>query len=164
MPVKKNEKSAKVAKRASAESVRGNSPGFTDAERAAMRERARELKAEARAGRSKADGEAAVLATIAAMPQPDRTLGERLHAIVMDCAPGLTPKLWYGMPAYAGRDGKVVCFFQAATKFKTRYASFAFTDEAKLDEGNVWPVGFALEALTAAEEAEIAALVQRAVR
>lgn len=140
------------------------SSGFTDVERAAMKEHARELKAEARAGKTKADGEGAVLATIAEMPEPDRALGERLHAIVKTDAPALAPKLWYGMPAYANRDGKVVCFFQAATKFKTRYASFAFMDVAKLDEGAMWPTGFALKQLTAAEEAKIAALVKMAMR
>ncbi|MBK9126523.1 MAG: DUF1801 domain-containing protein [Phycisphaerales bacterium] len=128
-----------------------------------MAERARELKAEARASRNKADGEDAVLASLAGMPQPDRTLGERLHAIVKANAPGLAPRLWYGMPAYANRNGKVVCFFQAASKFKTRYASFAFTDEANLDDGNLWPVGFALRTLTAAGEAMLADLVKKAV-
>jgi hypothetical protein len=128
-----------------------------------MSERARELKAEARAGRAKADGDRAVLARIAEMPEPDRTLGQRLHAIVTANAPALAPKLWYGMPAYANADGKVVCFFQAATKFKTRYASFAFTDMANLDEGSMWPTGFGLKDLAAAEEAKIAALVKKAM-
>lgn len=163
MAAKTNERSARVAKRAPADSARGNSDGFADAEIAAIKERARELKAEARAERNKADGECAVLAKIAEMPQPDRTLAERLHALVKAGAPNLVPKLWYGMPAYADRNGKVVCFCQAATKFKTRYATFAFTDEANLDEGNMWPVGFALKALTAADEAKIADLVKRAV-
>jgi hypothetical protein len=117
-------------------------------------------KAGARA--NKADGESAVLATIAAMPEPDRTLGERLHAIVKASAPALAPRLWYGMPAYA-RDGKVVCFFQGASKFKTRYATFAFMHAANLDEGAMWPTAFALTELTAAEEARIAALVKKAV-
>jgi uncharacterized protein YdhG (YjbR/CyaY superfamily) len=134
--------------------------GFTDEERAAMKERTRELKAEARAG--KVDGESAVLATIAAMSEPDRALGERLHAIIKAAAPALAPRLWYGMPAYA-RDGKVVCFFQSAAKFKTRYATFAFQHEANLDEGAMWPTAFALKKLTAAEEARIAALVKKAV-
>lgn len=138
--------------------------GFSDAEQSAMKERARELKAEARAGRNKADGERAVLAKIAEMPKPDRTLGERLHAIVKANAPALAPKLWYGMPAYANKDGKVVCFFQAATKFKTRYASFAFTDQSNLDEETMWATGFGLKALTAAEEVKLAALVKRGVR
>ncbi|MEO6488026.1 MAG: DUF1801 domain-containing protein [Thermoanaerobaculia bacterium] len=132
--------------------------GFTDEERAAMRERAQELKAEA----VKADGESAVRAKIAAMPAPDRAVGERLHAIIKASAPVLAPKLWYGMPAYA-KDGKVVCFFQSAQKFKTRYATFAFSDEANLDEGVMWPTAFGLKKLTAAEEARIGALVKRAV-
>lgn len=163
MTVKKTRKRAKAAKTAATERVGRESRGFTDAERVAMAERARELKAEARASRNKADGEDAVLASLAGMPQPDRTLGERLHAIVKAVAPGLAPRLWYGMPAYANRYGKVVCFFQAASKFKTRYASFAFTDEANLDDGNLWPVGFALKALTAAAEAMLADLVKKAV-
>jgi uncharacterized protein YdhG (YjbR/CyaY superfamily) len=133
---------------------------FTDVEREAMRERAQELKAGPRAG--KADEESAVLAKIAAMPAPDRTMGERLHAIIKASAPGLSPKLWYGMPAYA-RDGKVVCFFQDAQKFKTRYATFGFSDKATLDEGNMWPTAFALKELTAADEARIGALVKKAV-
>ncbi|MEX2219056.1 MAG: DUF1801 domain-containing protein [Phycisphaerales bacterium] len=130
-----------------------------------MKERARELKAEARAGKNTADGERAVLAKLAEMPQPDRTLGQRIHAIVRANAPALSPKLWYGMPAYANRHGKVVCFFQSATKFKTRYASFAFCDAANLDEGagGLWPTGFGLKALTAADEAKIGALVKKAV-
>ena len=132
--------------------------GFTDEERAAMRERARELKAEARA----ADGERDVLAAIAELPEPDRAMAERLHALITAGAPALSPKTWYGMPAYA-RDGKVVCFFQSAQKFKTRYATFGFSDAANLDEGSVWPVAFALKELTAAEEKRILALVQRAV-
>lgn len=164
MTVKKTEKRAKVAKPAASEGVGRNSSGFTDAERAAMKERARELKAEARAGRDKADAERTVLAKIAEMPQPDRALGERLHAIVRTTAPDLAPRLWYGMPAYANRRGKVVCFLQPATKFKTRYASFAFTDEANLDEGNMWPVAFAMKSLTAAEEARIRSLVKNAIR
>ena len=134
--------------------------GFTDEERAAMKERAQELKAAART--DKPDGESAVLATIAAMPEPDRALGEQLHAIVKASAPALSPRLWYGMPAYA-KDGKVVCFFQSAAKFKTRYATFGFQHEANLDEGAMWPTTFALKELTAAEEARIAALVKKAV-
>jgi uncharacterized protein YdhG (YjbR/CyaY superfamily) len=133
--------------------------GLTDEERAAMKERTRELKAEARAG--KADGEAAVLAKIAELPQPDRAMAERLHAVVTASAPTLAPKTWYGMPAYA-KDGKVVCFFQAADKFKSRYATFGFDVAANLDDGAMWPVAFALTALTAAEEARIAALVRQA--
>ena len=130
--------------------------GFTDEERAAMRERIEEQKAD------KADGESAVLAKIAEMPEPDRAMGERLHAIIKAIAPALSPRLWYGMPAYA-RDGKVVCFFQSAQKFNTRYATFAFSDTANLDEGALWPVAFALKELTAAEEARIGALVKKAV-
>ena len=130
--------------------------GFTDEERGAMRERVQELKAD------KADGESAVLAKIAQMPQPDRALGERLHAIITASAPSLSPKLWYGMPAYA-KGGKVVCFFQPAHKFKTRYATLGFNDSANLDEGALWPVAFALKELTAAEEASIGELVKKAV-
>jgi uncharacterized protein YdhG (YjbR/CyaY superfamily) len=134
---------------------------FTDEERAAMKERAQELKAEA-GGKDRADGERDVLAKIAAMAEPDRAMAERLHAIVKASAPALSPKTWYGMPAYA-KDGKVVCFFQNAQKFKTRYATFGFSDTANLDEGAMWPVAFALKELTAAEEAKIAALVKEAV-
>ena len=139
--------------------------GLTDEERGAMKERTKELKAEARRGRGvgKADGESAVLAKIAEMPQPDRALAERLHAIITASAPALSPKTWYGMPAYA-KDGKVVCFFQAADKFKSRYATFGFNDVANLDDGAMWPVAFALTELTAADEARIAALVKKAVR
>ena len=137
--------------------------GFTDQERAAMKERARELKAEARRGpRAKeADGERDVLAKIAEMPNPDRAMAERLHAIVKASAPALVPRTWYGMPAYA-RDGNVVCFFQSAHKFKARYATFGFSDKANLDEGTVWPIAFALKELTAADEARIRALVKKA--
>jgi uncharacterized protein YdhG (YjbR/CyaY superfamily) len=138
------------------------SKGFTDEERAAMKARAQELKTEARAHKNKADGETDVLATIAAMPEPDRAMARRLHEIIKACAPSLSPKTWYGMPAYA-RDGKVVCFFQSAQKFKTRYASLGFSDAANLDEGALWPVAFALKELTAAEEARIVALVKKAV-
>src|SRR5262245_8715290 len=133
------------------------SKGFTAAEKAAMRERARELKAEAR----KADGEKAVLAKIAEMKGSDRAMAERLHAIVKASAPGLAPKTWYGMPAYA-RDGKIVCFFQDAAKFDSRYATFGFTDQAYLDKGAMWATSFALTELTAAEEKKIAALVKKA--
>lgn len=136
--------------------------GFTDEERAAMRERARELKAEARAGRNRADGENAVLAKIAEMAEPERSMARRLHEIIIASAPSLTPKTWYGMPAYA-KDGKVVCFFQSAQKFNTRYATLGFTDEANLDEGAMWSTAFALKELTAAEEEKIAALVKEAV-
>jgi uncharacterized protein YdhG (YjbR/CyaY superfamily) len=141
------------------------STGFTDEERAAMRERAQELKAEARRGprAGKADGESDVLAKIAEMPEPDRAMAERLHAIVKASAPGLSPRTWYGMPAYA-KDGKVLCYFQSAHKFKSRYATFGFSDKANLDQGAMWPVAFALKELTAAEEKKIGALVKRAVR
>jgi uncharacterized protein YdhG (YjbR/CyaY superfamily) len=139
------------------------SNGFTDEERAAMKERVRELKAEARrGGKKKADGEGDVLAKIAAMKEPDRAMAKRLHAIIKDTAPGLSPRTWYGMPAYA-RDGKVVCFFQSAQKFKTRYATLGFSDQASLDKGAMWPTAFALRELNAAEEAKIAALVKKAV-
>jgi hypothetical protein len=123
---------------------------------------AKKATARPRPRADKTDGESAVLATIAEMPKPDRVLGERLHAIITASAPALSPRLWYGMPAYA-RDGKVVCFFQSAQKFKTRYATFAFMHEANLDEGGMWPTAFALKELTAAEEARIAALVKKAV-
>ena len=140
------------------------SKGFTDEERAAMKERAQELKAEARRGTraGKADGESDVLAKIAEMPEPDRAMAKRLHAIIKASAPALSPKTWYGMPAYA-KDGKVVCYFQSAQKFKSRYATFGFSDEANLDEGAMWPTSFALKELTAAEEARIGALVKKAV-
>jgi len=140
------------------------SEGFTDEERAAMKERAQELKAAARRGprADKADGESEVLAKIAEMAGPDRALAERLHAIIKASAPALSPKTWYGMPAYA-RDGRVVCFFQDAQKFKTRYATLGFSDAANLDEGAMWPTTFALTELTPADEARIGALVKRAV-
>ena len=136
------------------------SKGFTPEERAAMRERARELKAETRA--DKADGESAVLAKIAEMPQPDRDIAKRLHAMIKTSAPALSPKTWYGMPAYA-KDGKVVCFFQSADKFKARYATFGFNDAANLDDGTMWPTTFALTQLTTANEATISALVEKEV-
>ena len=136
--------------------------GFDDDEKAAMKERARELKAEARANKSKAEGESDLLAKIAEMPEPERTMGKRLHAIIKANAPALSPKTWYGMPAYA-KDDKVVCFLQSAKKFNTRYATFAFSDMANLDEGAMWPTSFALKKLTAADEAKIAALVKKAV-
>ncbi len=129
-------------------------PGFTDEERAAMRERVKEQKEDNDAG--------AVLAKIAAMPQPDRAMAERLHAIITASAPALSPRLWYGMPAYA-KDGSVVCFFQSAHKFKTRYATLGFSDKAALDEGRMWPTSFALKELTATDEASIGALVKKAV-
>jgi uncharacterized protein YdhG (YjbR/CyaY superfamily) len=138
--------------------------GFTDEERAAMKEHAQELKTAARRGprAAKVDGETDVLAKIAEMPEPDRAMAERIHAIIKASAPALTPKLWYGMPAYA-KDGKVVCFFQTAQKFRSRYATFGFNDDANLDEGTMWPTAFALTALTATEEKKIAALVKKAV-
>ncbi len=135
------------------------SKGFTDEERAAMKERAQEQKAEAQ----KADGERAVLAKIAEMQGPDRAMAERLHEIVKASAPALSPKTWYGMPAYANKDGKVVCFFQGAEKFSARYATLGFSDKANLDEGAMWPTSFALKELTAAEEAKIGALVKKAM-
>jgi hypothetical protein len=150
-PKKSTQKSAK-----STTAIGKKSKGFTDEERAAMKERLQELKAD------KADGESAVLAKIAEMSEPDRSMGKRLHAIIKASAPALSPRLWYGMPAYA-KDDKVVCFFQSAQKFKTRYATFGFSDKANLDEGALWPVAFALKELTAAEEARIGALVKRAV-
>ena len=136
--------------------------GFSDEERAAMKERAQELKAEARAKKDRAEGESAVLAKIAEMPEPDRAMAERLHAVITASAPALSPKLWYGMPAYA-KDGKVVCFFQSAHKFGTRYATLGFSDAANLDQDAMWPTAFALKELTAAEEARIGALVKKAV-
>ena len=159
--------SAKKATQKSTKSTTASgkkSKGFTDEERAAMKERAQELKAEARRGprADKADGESAVLAKIAEMPEPDRAMAERLHEIVKASAPALLPKTWYGMPAYA-KDGKVVCFFQSAEKFQSRYATLGFSDEANLDEGAMWPTSFALKELTATEEAKIGALVKRAV-
>ena len=139
------------------------SEGFTAEERAAMRERAKELKAEERANKNRAAGESAVLAKIAEMQGQDRAMAERLHEIVKASAPELSPKTWYGMPAYANKDGKVVCFFQSAEKFNTRYATLGFSDKANLDEGAMWPTSFALKELTAADEARIAALVKQAV-
>jgi uncharacterized protein YdhG (YjbR/CyaY superfamily) len=143
----------------------GNAPeGWTDEERAAMKQRAKELKGEARRGAraGKADGESDVLAKIAEMPEPDRAMAERLHAIIKASAPALSPKTWYGMPAYA-KDGKVVCFFTPASKFKERYATLGFNAEANLDDGTMWPTSFALTELTAADEARIAELVKQAV-
>jgi uncharacterized protein YdhG (YjbR/CyaY superfamily) len=158
-PKKDTQKTAR-----STTATKKRSSGFTDDERAAMKERAQELKAGARRGRraSKADGESDVLAKIAEMPKPDRAMAERLHALVKASAPAISPRTWYGMPAYA-KDGKVVCFFQSAQKFKTRYATFGFSDKANLDDGAMWPTSFALKELTAAEEKKIAALVKKAV-
>jgi uncharacterized protein YdhG (YjbR/CyaY superfamily) len=136
--------------------------GFTAEERAAMRERAKELKAEARADKKRAEGESALLAKIAEMHEPDRAMAERLHEIVKASAPALWPKTWYGMPAYANEEGKVVCYFQGAEKFDSRYATLGFNDAANLDEGAMWPTSFALKELGAAEEAKIGALVERA--
>jgi len=148
----------KGTKRSATRSSGKASKGFTAEERAAMRERVKELKM---AG-DKAEEERAVLAKIAAMPAPDRAKAKRLHAIIKAIAPGLSPKLWYGMPAYA-KDGKNVCYFQDAHKFKTRYATLGFSDEANLDEGAMWPIAFALKELTAADEARIGALVKKAI-
>ena len=153
---KDTEKSAKSTE------INKKAKGFTDEEKAAMKNRAQELKAEARANKNKEEGESAALAAIAAMQEPDRSIAKRIHAIIKDSAPGLLPKTWYGMPAYANPDGKVVCFFQTAQKFNTRYSTFGFNDSANLDEGSMWPVAFALKKLTATEEARIAALVKKA--
>ena len=173
-PKKATQKSTKsTTKKATQKSVESTtainkkSKGFTDEERAAMKERAQELKAEARRGtratKNKADGESDVLAKIAEMPGPDRAMAKRLHAIIKASAPVLSPKTWYGMPAYANKDGKVVCYFTPASKFKSRYATFGFNDDANLDEDAMWPTSFALKELTAAEEARIGALVKKAV-
>lgn len=143
--------------------INKKSKGFTDEERAAMKERAKELKAEARANKDRAEGESDLLTKIAEMPEPDRAMAERLHAIIKASAPALAPKTWYGMPAYANKDGKVVCFFTPASKFNSRYATFGFNDDANLDAGAMWPTSFALKELTASEEARISALVQKAV-
>jgi uncharacterized protein YdhG (YjbR/CyaY superfamily) len=155
--MKDTQKSAK-----STTAVDKTSEGWTDEERAAMKERSQELKTARRPRAAKADGESAVLAKIAEMPESDRAMAERLHAIIKSSAPALSPKLWYGMPAYA-KDGKVVCFFQAAQKFNSRYATFGFNDDANLDEGAMWPTSFALTKLTTADEERIGALVKKAV-
>jgi uncharacterized protein YdhG (YjbR/CyaY superfamily) len=155
MSTKATQKSVKTA-------TKKKSQGFTAEERAAMKERAKELKAEARANKDRAAGERDVLAAIAEMPKSDRAIGKRLHEIITASAPDLSPKTWYGMPAYA-KDGKVVCFFQSADKFKSRYATLGFSDQANLDKGAMWPTSFALKELTAAEEAKIAALVKKAL-
>jgi uncharacterized protein YdhG (YjbR/CyaY superfamily) len=149
-------KPAQKSKQKSTKSTTAASKGFTEEERGAIRERVKEMNA------GKGDGESVVLAKIAEMREPDRTMAKRLHTIIKESAPILTPRLWYGMPAYA-KDAKVVCFFQTAQKFKTRYATFGFSDKADLDEGNMWPTAFALKGLTAAEEARIALLVKKAV-
>src|SRR5467141_4003996 len=148
-------KPAQKGTKQSAKSTTATSKAFTEEERGAIRDRVQEMKA------GKGEGESAVLAKIAEMQEPDRTMAKRLHTIIRESAPALAPRLWYGMPAYA-KDGKVVCFFQAAAKFKTRYATFGFSDKANLDEGNMWPNAFALKGLTAAEEARIVALLKRA--
>ncbi len=150
-------KSSQGAKK-SAKSSSATSKAFTEEERAAIREHAKEMKG------GEGEGESAVLAKIAEMKEPDRTMAKRIHAIIKESVPGLSPRLWYGMPAYAtaGKDGKVVCFFQPGQKFKTRYSTFGFSDKAKLDEGNMWPNAYALKGLTAAEESRIAALVKKA--
>jgi uncharacterized protein YdhG (YjbR/CyaY superfamily) len=158
-------KPAMKDKKKSAKRTTGNATkGFSDEERAAMKERAQELKAAARRGprTGNADGESDVLAKIAEMPKPDRAMAKRLHAIIKASAPALSPRTWYGMPAYA-KDGKVLCFFQSAQKFNSRYATFGFSDKANLDEGAMWPTYFALKELTDAEEARIGALVKKAV-
>jgi len=145
-------------------STKSSSGGFTAEEKAAMKARAQEMKAEARAGKDRAEGEKAVLAAIAQMKDStDRSMGKRIHEIVTAAAPSLMPKTWYGMPAYANADGKVICFFQAASKFGVRYATFGFQPDAKLDDGNMWAASFALIKLTAAEEAKITALVKKSV-
>jgi uncharacterized protein YdhG (YjbR/CyaY superfamily) len=136
---------------------------FTEEERSAMKERAKELKSEARADKDKAAGEADVLAKIAEMPKPDRVMAERIHSVVRASAPGLSPKTWYGMPAYANKNGKVVCFFTPAAKFKERYATFGFNADANLDEGSMWPTSWALTKLTAADEKRVGDLVKKAV-
>ena len=147
----------------SAKKAGKTSDGWTEEERAAMKERAREMKAEARRGKKKADGEKDVLAKFAELPKEDRSMAERLHAIVKASAPDLAPRTWYGMPAYANQDGKIVCYFTPASKFKERYATLGFNAAANLDEGAMWPTSFALKKLTAADEKRIAALVKKAV-
>ena len=158
-PKKGTKKSAKSTVRKATKKSDKSSKGFTAEERAAMKERAQELKAEA----LKADGESALLVKVAEMKGSDRSMAKRLHAIITASAPALSPKTWYGMPAYANEDGKVVCYFTPAEKFQSRYATFGFNDNANLDEGNMWPTSFALREMTAAEEARIGALVKRAV-
>jgi uncharacterized protein YdhG (YjbR/CyaY superfamily) len=166
-PAEEGTMSAKKATQKYAKSTTASdttSERWTDEERAAMKDRAQEVRAAKRGGAraGKADGERDVLAKIAEMPEPDRVMGERIHAVIKASAPELSPRLWYGMPAYT-KDGKVVCFFQAAQKFNSRYATFGFNEAANLDEGTMWPTSFALTELTAADEARIGALVKRAV-
>jgi hypothetical protein len=153
------DKASARAGKSSGGKTRKPAAGFTREEREAMRDRVREIES----GRGKGDGDADVLAAIAGMPEPDRRMAQRLHVLIKSSAPELSPKTWYGMPAYAGKDGKVVCFFRNASKFKDRYATFGFNDKAKLDDGNMWPTAFALTKLTATEEKQIAALVKKAV-
>jgi uncharacterized protein YdhG (YjbR/CyaY superfamily) len=150
-------RSAKESKQKPAKSASAKSRGFTDEEKAAMKERSKELRA------GEAEGEGAVLAKIAAMTGSDRAMAERIHALIRANAPSLTPRLWYGMPAYANKDGKIICHFQDAKKFKTRYATIGFSDKANLDDGAMWPVAFALKELTPSEEAKIVALVKKAI-
>ena len=157
-PTTETQKSAK-----STSANNKKSKGFTDDEQAAMKERAKEMKAEARANKSKEEGENDLLAKVAEMSDPDRSMAERIHAIVKANAPTLSPKTWYGMPAYANKEGKVVCFFQNAQKFGARYATLGFNDSAKLDDGVMWPTSYALKELTPNEESRIAELVKRAV-
>jgi uncharacterized protein YdhG (YjbR/CyaY superfamily) len=157
-PRKDTRKSAK-----STTAAKKKSSGFTAEERAAMKERAKELKAEARGEKARAEGERDVLAKIAEMPKADRAMAKRIHAVVTSSAPELSPRTWYGMPAYA-KDGKVLCYFTPASKFKERYATFGFNEKANLDKGDMWPTSFALKKLTAAEEKKIGALVKKAVR
>ena len=159
-----NPKKATQKSASSTAATKKKSAGFTDEEKSAAKARVQELKAEARANKGKAEGESAALAAIAAMKEPDRSMAKRVHAIIKDSAPALVAKTWYGMPAYADKDGKVVCFFQTAQKFNTRYSTFGFNDSANLDEGAMWPVAFALQKLTATEEARIGALVKKAAR
>ncbi len=157
--MKKAEKSAK-----NTTATNKKSKGFTDEELGAMKDRARELKAEARANKNKAEGENDLLTAISEMKDPDRSMAERIHKLIKATAPDLSPKTWYGQPAYANKDGKVVCFFQPSQKFNTRYSTLGFNDAANLDDGVMWPVAFALKGLTAAEEEKIKALVKKAVR
>jgi uncharacterized protein YdhG (YjbR/CyaY superfamily) len=152
-----------MQKTAQSSAAESKSQSFTDEEKAAMKERAKELKAEARSNKNREEGENAALAAIAAMPEPDRSMAARLHEIVKANAPSLMPKTWYGMPAYANQDGNVICFFQNASKFNARYATLGFNDRANLDDGAMWPTSYALKELTPAEEARIVALVKRAV-
>ena len=162
-PKKKTEKSAKSSPRkASKKSEKKSSKGFSNEERAAMKDRAQELKAEAHWKKNKAEGENDVLAKIAEMKGSDRAMAERLHAIIKESAPNLAPRTWYGMPAYS-KDGRVLCYFQSAQKFKSRYATFGFNETANLDEGSMWPTSFALKKLTGPEEAKITALLKKAV-